>query len=200
MNMEHKRNICLDSFCLKILNETMILRSISKNKDKVNLNEFKKMVIDECKDLFKKIDNGDLTEDNILESIRKIANHFSISFGQAQKPINTILKYYFYLICNNNYDLEKNLHCPIDSKILKHLRKEIKKILENLSEEEREDYLNFQENIIKKLSLKELDEECYEKIQEKIKEIQEKRGINSKVEFDLEWDKQNINKLNETDS
>ncbi|MCD6531190.1 hypothetical protein J7K99_01945, partial [bacterium] len=66
------------------------------------------------------MEKSELTENNIIAAIESLSNEFGISFGQAQKPINVILKYHFYLT-NGNDDIKKELHCPIDSVILKKL-------------------------------------------------------------------------------
>lgn len=62
-----------------------------------------------------------LTEKDIIDAINSLVNEFGISFGQAQKPINVILQYHFYL-ANGGDAIKKVLHCQIDSIILKGIR------------------------------------------------------------------------------
>ncbi len=42
------------------------------------------------------MDAGRITEDEILKSIETLSDEFQISSGQAQKPINEMLKFHFF--------------------------------------------------------------------------------------------------------
>jgi len=111
------------SVYLIILNATMILRSIGKTfkKNGKELIDFKKRLFKELEDLTYKMDKGLLMETDIINSIRRLEKNFGISFGQAQKPINVVLKYHFYGTCNMDSRIKSILHCPLDSKILKEI-------------------------------------------------------------------------------
>ena len=140
----------------------MISRSVGKSiKKGKSVKDFKVQVFKQVEKLIDKMDKNKLTEDDIISSIESLVNEFGVSFGQAQKPINVILKYHFYL-ANNNDNMKKVLHCPIDSIILKKLGK-------------------------KGLSLTKIDKEIYLQLQKEI----EKR-CNTRIEFDTLWDEQHL--------
>ena len=131
------------SIYLVLLNATMILRSIGKSlKNKEKLKQFKILTFKQIEFLAKKIDDGNLKEQHILTSIREIVDSCNISFGQAQKAINVLLKYHFYLNKHKDDNLKNVLDCPLDSKILKKLQ--IKKSLTKINEE---DYIEIQKII-----------------------------------------------------
>jgi len=154
------------SVYLIIFNATMIARSIGKiikkNSGRKTLNDFRNNVFKEIEKLTQLIDSGKLKEKHLFETMDNISKKFNISYGQAQKPINVILKFHFYLTKNTNKNIKKVLHCPIDSIILKF----IKRSSWTLSKIEKEKYKEFQELIEKQSSCK--------------------------VEFDIQWDKQHL--------
>ena len=137
----------------------MISRSISKtiNKDK-NLRDFKIKLFKKIEKLTEKINNITLKEKDIEKVIDELKDEFGISYGQAQKPINVILKYHYYLTNNQDPNIKKSLHCPIDSLILKELNKT-------------------------NLCLSRINKRLYYKLQEEIQEKSETR-----IEFDDHWD------------
>ena len=94
------------SVYLIILNATMILRSVGKslkaNESDKSVKDFKIKVFEKINKLTDLMDKRLLKENNILDSIKELSKEFPISFGQAQKPINVILKYHFYLTKNEN--------------------------------------------------------------------------------------------------
>ena len=114
------------SVYLIIVNATMILRSVGKSlKGKTKtLKQFKIKVFKQLNKLTNLMDTMRLTEKDIIKSIDRLSNEFKISFGQAQKPINVILKYHFYLSNNENDKIKKLLHCPLDSVILSKLNED----------------------------------------------------------------------------
>lgn len=152
-----------ESVYLIIFNATMILRSVRRSiKGEGRLRDFKVSVFREIEKLTDKMDTNTLTEEDIINSIDNLVNEFGISFGQAQKPINVILKYHFYLTKSEEEEIKKKLHCPIDSVILERLGKS-------------------------GLPLTWMNKEMYLKIQKEI----ENRG-NTRIEFDTQWDKQHL--------
>ncbi|HBI81853.1 MAG TPA: hypothetical protein DDY04_07945 [Bacteroidales bacterium] len=151
------------SVYLIIFNATMILRSVGKNiKADKSVKDFKVKVFKELENLTNKMDTGKLTEENIIYSIESLSNKFGISFGQAQKPINVILKYHFYLTKNNDDHIKKTLHCPIDSIILK----ELGNSGISLTKITKDKYLGIQ---------KEIENRC-----------------DTRIEFDTQWDEQHL--------
>jgi len=161
------------SVYLIIFNTTMISRSVGKtlksnsSKDMWN---FKVSTFRELENLTDKMDMGQLTENDILGSIRSLSDEFGISFGQAQKPIKVILKYHFYLIRNEDTNTKRLLHCPIDYKVvLKELFKEL-----GLPSSARP-------------FLTDIDEETYLAIQDLIQQRTETR-----IDYDTVWDKQHL--------
>jgi hypothetical protein len=133
------------SLYLIIFNATMISRSIGKSIGKEKLAKFKIKFFQRIEKLISKLNSNILTEKNIKYSIRKLSTEFDISFGQAQKPVNVILKYHYYLNHQNNIELKKVLHCPIDSEILISIG--IKKALTKIKEPE---YFKIQKSIREK--------------------------------------------------
>jgi hypothetical protein len=150
------------SIYLIILNATMILRSVGKNINKDKIKDFKVSLFKEIEILTNKMDKNTLTEKDIINSINELCKKFGISFGQAQKPINVILKYHFYLTKSNETSMKKVLHCPIDSLILKKLGK-------------------------RGISLTKIDEAKYLEIQKEIG-----NRSNTRIEFDTLWDEQHL--------
>jgi hypothetical protein len=153
----------------------MISRSVAKNfksERRLRLKNFKIEVFKEIKKLTSKMNAGKLSEKDIIKSIDNLRNKFKISFGQAQKPINVILKYHFYLT-RKNKDLTKDpmkkvLHCPIDSIILKRLGER------------------------SNLKLTAIDKDKYLELQERIEHYCKKKHFNTRIEFDELWDEQHL--------
>ena len=108
------------------------------------------------------MDNNTLSEEDILDSIEGIKNGFGISFGQAQKGINVILKYHYYLTRNNNQRIRGMLNCPLDSIILDKL-------------------------LGKRRYLTKIGREEYLLIQGKIKEVSPFR-----IDYDNVWDRRHL--------
>jgi len=159
------------SVYLIIFNATMISRSVGKslkNNKKLkgikDLKDFKVRVFEELNKLTDLMDKEKLIEENILKSIMILSDEFEISFGQAQKAINVILKYHFYLTKNKNNNIKRILNCPIDSVILETLNK-------------------------KGLSLTKINEKKYLELQQEIETHHSLR-----IEFDDQWDKQHLKK------
>ena len=153
------------SVYLIIFNATMISRSVGKtlksNSDK-DVRNFKISTFRELEKLTGRIDMGQLTENDILDSIRSLSSEFGISLGQAQKPINVILKYHFYLTRSEDEQTKKVLYCPIDSVVLKDL-------------------------LGRKLSLTLIDEKMYLAIQDLIQ-----KHSKTRIDYDTVWDKQHL--------
>ena len=178
------------SVYLTIFNETMIMRVIGKMLPNGEKKSFKKRLFEEIENLIDKMDNHKLKEKDILCSIDTISKKFVIPFGLAQKPINTILKYHFYLFYSrNNQNVEcmkKQLHCPLDSVVLNELIKESKKKqkCERLVE-----LIKKIKNKENKLRITNIDKCTYLKIQRCLEIISED-GM--KISFDRIWDKKHL--------
>ena len=116
------------SVYLILFNATMISRSVGKTlkaRRHSTLGAFKIRVFQEIDRLTAEMDAGTLTESSIMGSIQSLSNEFGISIGQAQKPINVILKYHFYLARPEDKAIKRVLHCPVDSVIHKRLHKTV---------------------------------------------------------------------------
>lgn len=153
------------SVYLIIFNATMISRSVGKSlkgNESKSIRDFKIRVFEKLNRLTDLMNTDRLTEDNILDSIEELCDEFQISFGQAQKPINVILKYHFYLTKSEDADIKKILHCPIDSVILKTLNR-------------------------RGIPLTRIDKEEYREIQQEIQ-----NRCPSRIEFDTRWDEQHL--------
>jgi hypothetical protein len=151
---------------LIILNATMILRSIGTtfkhNNDGKTLKEYKICLFKILCEIFNLIESNEFNENVLRNSIIELANQFSISIGQSQKPINVILKFHYYLNNINNNDIKKQLDCPIDKIMLKELG-----------------FTN--------LSLNAIDLEQYNKLQKIINE-----RVQFRIDFDDIWDRQHL--------
>jgi CRISPR/Cas system-associated endonuclease Cas3-HD len=151
-----------------IYNITMIGRSVGKSLKSSNsgktYNDFKVTIFQELDLLTSKMDTGQLTENDIMSSIRNLSEIFKISFGQAQKAINVILKYHFHLTKNKDNKIKSVLNCPIDRVVLN-------------------DLLGIKKPLTK------IDEALYIKTQNSIKQISKMR-----IDYDIVWDKQHLKK------
>lgn len=136
---------------LILFNASMILRSVSRRKsDKRVLSEnyknrkislFRKETFKQFYKLAKKIDNSNLKRVHIHNSIRSISKKTHTSFGQAQKGLNVLLKYYCHLFYYDSRVM-KELDCPLDKFILDSLDKSI--FLNHITEKY---YLEIQNNV-----------------------------------------------------
>ncbi|MFA5412648.1 MAG: hypothetical protein WC350_04865 [Candidatus Micrarchaeia archaeon] len=108
-----------------IYNATQISRSLGKtfSKDKDKLTNFKIEMFRLIKRLISLMEDDKLEEKDILGAMEELEAKFAVSFGQAQKPINVILKYHFYLNKINNERIRRLLNCPIDKVVLNRLNK-----------------------------------------------------------------------------
>lgn len=149
------------SIYLMVFDTTMILRSVGKTlKNKELLKKFKIETFRKIIGLIKKMDEGELHEKDILNSMETICKEFGVSFGQSQKAINVILKYHLFLTGKSN-EIKKILHCPLDSVILNKLGM--------------------------KISLAKMDRKTYIEMQNRIEEFSPTK---MKIDFDKEWDEQ----------
>ena len=138
------------SLYIVIYNATMIGRSIGKSIGKNKLLSYKQALFLEVVALCKKMDNRTLTNRNIINSIEKLCKKHTISFGQSQKAINVILKNHCLLFDKNNiHSIKKELDCPLDSIVLKHLN-----IKSSLTKMNKTNYVKIQDGIQKKFEYK----------------------------------------------
>jgi len=154
---------------LIIYNATMIARSLGKTFEdqKDLLKKFKKTVFNEVEQLTDKMDKHSLSEEAIINSIKKLKNTYNVSFGQAQKPINVLLKYHYYLYHTDNKTILEVLHCPLDSVVLKRLG-----------------YRSYN-----MLFLTDIEYDTYISLQNKIKKI---APYNYRLYFDRAWDEKHL--------
>ena len=153
------------SLYLILFNTTMISRSVGKTlraDGRFTLRQFKVRVFQEVERLLAEMDAGTLTESSIMGSIQALADEFGISIGQAQKPINVILKYHSYLTRDAHDSLRAVLHCPVDSVIQRRLHT-TGRALTRIGMRE---YLELQRRI--------------------------KRRAPCRVDFDTQWDEQHL--------
>ena len=156
LSLEHK------SLYLILFNATMIGRSPGKTLMEDELKQFKIAAFEEVDKLAGRMDKGEISEDDIMSSIDSLRARFRISFGQAQKPINVILKYHFYLTRSWDTKTKGVLHCPIDSVQLERLGK-------------------------RGTSLARLDKDNYLELQAQI----QTKG-QTRIDFDRMWDELNL--------
>lgn len=152
------------SVYLIILNATMILRAVGKTfkKNKKKLKDFKIETFIEIEKLINKMEHKQLNEADIVSSIERISDKCGISFGQAQKVINVLLKYHYHL--NKRFidkTIKEVLYCPLDSVVLYELG-----VNQSLTKINKENFLDIQQNIA--------------------------RRIFPRIDFDKQWDKQHL--------
>ncbi len=140
------------SLYLDILNATMILRSVGRSfladNRRQKLREYKQLVFAELEPLCSRMQQGLLQTNDIRESIERIRFQVDISFGQAQKAINVLVKYHYFLF-HSNSPVGSQLDCPLD-----------KIILDGLGE---------------RVSLSNLGHDQYEQIQIRISQLSDRR-------------------------
>lgn len=133
------------SLYLTVLNATMIARSLGqtiRQHDRArHIRMYKKRTFKELERLCYKMDHGTLRRGNILRSIEAIQTNLPISFGQAQKGLNVLLKCHYFLY-HLHEPVGSELDCPLDSVVLKSLGENI-----SLSHMSRDDYLRLQHEI-----------------------------------------------------
>lgn len=97
---------------------------------------FRENLLNACLRLMRLVERDELTNQMIRDEIRNLIDEGrNISFGQAQKVVNVVLKQYCFLLKKRN--LYQELDCPLDSTTMgsRHTLKE-------LTEEQ---YLEYQE-------------------------------------------------------
>jgi len=163
------------SVYLTILDATMILRTVGRSlRSEDRLKEFKNKVFKELEGLFNKMEVGKLTDNDILHSIDKFCEQFGISFGQAQKAINVLLKYHYYMYekyFDDCIKIKSVLHCPLDSTNLERLG-----IINNpLTRINKKEYKDIQNNIQNKMQSLGLNKIDFDKLFDK--DFLRRRGI-----------------------
>ena len=160
-------NIYQKSLYVSLFNSTMIGRSVGKKfkREYKSFKDFKLAILEESENLICKMEKNNLAEKNIVDSLDKIVERFEISYGQAQKGINVILKYHYQLYKNLKKYNGKVLHCPLDSNILAELK-------------------------IKNLPLSRINKKTYLSLQDKIANLSDTR-----VDFDERYDKQYLARI-----
>ena len=113
------------SLWLTIINATMIGRALgrafppSRRRNRIRL--YKKLTIEEMARLSAKMDDRTLRRRDIHRSLDKVWNAIpGISFGQAQKGLNVLLKVHWFLY-HAGHAIGAELDCPLDSKVLRSL-------------------------------------------------------------------------------
>ena len=160
-------NIYQKSLYIGLFNSTMIGRSVGKifKKEHKSFKDFKLAILEESENLICKMEKKTLSEKDIIDSLDGIVERFKVSYGQAQKGINVILKYHYQLYKNLKKYNGKALHCPLDSNILAELK-------------------------IKDLPLSKIDKEKYLSIQNKIANLSDIR-----VDFDEKYEKKYLARI-----
>jgi hypothetical protein len=161
-------NIYQKSVYITLFNSTMIGRSVGKTLKVKNksFKDFKLAVLKESNSLINKMEKNNLFEKDIIIILDKLVEVFEVSYGQAQKGINVILKYHYQLYKEfKNYN-GNILHCPLDSNILTELG-------------------------IKNLPLSRINKEMYLSIQKKISGLSNKR-----VNFDKKYENKYFKRFN----
>ncbi|MCL2323920.1 MAG: hypothetical protein FWC47_17660 [Oscillospiraceae bacterium] len=117
--LKEMRELELKLFVIEFNKASLLDRSFSKrNLSSEKKKEFRENLLDFSIYLMNKIDDNTLINSDIREKIQKLkAIDGNISFGQAQKVINVVLKLYCFL--TNKLSLIEELDCPLDSTTMK---------------------------------------------------------------------------------
>jgi hypothetical protein len=114
--IEKMREMELKLLIIEFNKASQLDRSFSKTQlSTKNKKKFRDELLEHCMCLMKNIDDGTLGNQVIRGTIEKLTkiDPKNISFGQAQKVINVVLKQYCFIMKKNN--LLKELDCPLDS-------------------------------------------------------------------------------------
>lgn len=133
------------SVYLDIFNESMNVRMLGESFPlhgrAERIKKFKWLVFAELEHLCSRMKFESLQTSDIRKSIEHVSTAAGVSFGQAQKAINVLLKYHYFL-----HDAESGagaeLDCPLDGLVLRELGVRI-----SLQRLEREEYVDIQEKI-----------------------------------------------------
>jgi hypothetical protein len=124
----------------------------------------------------------------ICDKVNKEAGNREFTFGNAQKLVNMLFKY-FYIKCYNEPNLKSNFsfcHCPMDSRLLENVWNERKKIKE-LNNWTRNDFLdswgkeNFEED---KKNKKQMPNR-YIVFQKAVKELAKESKLANSIDYDF---------------
>lgn len=162
-------NIYEKSLLLTVFNATMIARSLGRvlpvNERDLSIKSYKKLTFEEMEKLVNKMDNGTLQRRDIHKSLDRIKAALPrISFGQAQKGLNVLLKVHWFLY-HRDETIAEELDCPLDSKVLRSLNSSVA-----LSTLERDTYMDKQNQILSASQL---------------------RG-QRRIDYDILWDEQHL--------
>ena len=133
------------SVYLDIFNESMNVRMLGESFPlhgrAERIKKFKWLVFAELEHLCSRMKFESLQTSDIRKSIEHVSTAAGVSFGQAQKAINVLLKYHYFL-----HDAESGagaeLDCPLDSVVFRELGERI-----SLSDLGRDQYIAIQEKI-----------------------------------------------------
>lgn len=122
MRIGQMRQLELDLFIIAFAKESQIDRSLASCNPPLSDDEkenFNKRLLKKCNVLLSKVDDSSITNDLIRTSIGELqSENPKISFGQAQKVINVVLKQYCF-IRHVDPKILKELDCPLDSTTMK---------------------------------------------------------------------------------
>ena len=145
-----------------LFDRTGILRSVSRVLTDDEQKEFMHQVFHEVEKLTGAMDNGMLSNQDIIDSMDGLCAQFGVSFGQAQQPINVILKFHFYLTRSWDVRTKAALDCPVDRITQEHVGQ-------------------------RAVALGRLDKSRYLELQDQIAGKGQTR-----LDFDRVWDEQNL--------
>lgn len=139
--LEKMRLFELKLFIIEFNKASQLDRSFGNSISKEIKQLFRNKLIETCLELMSLVDNGSFNNLILREHIRELKNlHLDISYGQAQKVINVVMKQYCFIL--NKKELYKELDCPLDSTTMNK-----KNTMKKLTEEQ---YLDYQDNFKEK--------------------------------------------------
>lgn len=117
-NLEEMRLLELKLFIIEFNKASQLDRSFGKSISKEIKQLFRNKLIETCLELMSLVDNGRFNNLVLREHISELKNlHLDISYGQAQKVVNVVMKQYCFIL--NKKELYKELDCPLDSTTMK---------------------------------------------------------------------------------
>lgn len=124
-----------------VMNPRALGESFPSHGRAERVKRFRALVFTEIEHLCSRMQYESLQTSDIRKSIEHVSSASGISFGQAQKAINILMKYHYFLhdaVSGAGAELD----CPLDNVVLRELGERI-----SLSKMDRQRYVEIQEKI-----------------------------------------------------
>ena len=112
--VEAMRTLELKLFIIEFNKASQLDRSFGKSLTRSEKRTLRNVLIETCLDLMSMVDTDTFTKSALRNRIGMLMTiNENISYGQAQKVVNVVLKQYCFILGKVN--LYKELDCPLDS-------------------------------------------------------------------------------------